>query len=441
MAKPSVAIIGRPNVGKSTLFNRLLDTRLAIVEDEPGVTRDRLHAVCYWNGRAFTLIDTGGLQPTVQNKLYQDVEDQAKTAMLEADVLLFVLDGKVGITPGDWEIADLIRKSHKPVVVVVNKVDNAGQEGGATEFFALGLGDPMPVGALSGLNTGDLLDEVVAQLPAEKEERPDYEQVRVAIVGRPNVGKSSLINKILDTDRLVTSSNPGTTRDAVDVVFEFDNYLFVFVDTAGLRRRTRIKERIEYYSTVRAERAINYSDITVLVLDGLDGATDMDQRIAGYAHEAGKGLVVAINKWDLIKFNQEQFQYYHEEIQRRLSFCNYAPLIFLSALSGRNVERLLGVIGQVRESQLHMLPQAELNVLVDDLLTVTPLPLRKGESSQVYGLTQSGTSPPRFRLHVSNPRAVHFSYLRQIENRIRQLFPYCGTPIKVFTEQTRKRRL
>lgn len=435
MTKPSVAIIGRPNVGKSTLFNRLIGMRLAIVEDEPGVTRDRLQALCDWNGREFTLIDTGGLQPATEEELYENVEEQAKQALFEADVLVFLLDGRDGITPGDWEIADLVRKSNKPVVLAVNKLDNVHQENKAVEFFALGLGDPIPVSALNGINTGDLLDQIVALLPPKKESPSPLKQLRIAIVGRPNVGKSSLVNKILGAERLVTSSIPGTTRDAVDVVFSFQGYRFVFVDTAGMRRRTRIKEKIEYYSSLRARRAIEHSDITVLVLEGLEGVTEMDQRIAGYAHEAGKGLIIAVNKWDLVKLDQEQFRYYQEEIRRRLSFCDYAPLVFLSALSGRNVERLLKTIIEVRESQTHTLPQAELNMLLRDLLAVTPLPQLKGQSTRIFNLTQLGISPPRFKLTVSNPKAIHFSYLRRVENRIRQLYRYPGTPIRLFAAE------
>lgn len=435
MTKPSVAIIGRPNVGKSTLFNRLIGMRLAIVEDEPGVTRDRLQALCDWNGREFTLIDTGGLQPATEEELYENVEEQAKQALFEADVLVFLLDGRDGITPGDWEIADLVRKSNKPVVLAVNKLDNVHQENKAVEFFALGLGDPIPVSALNGINTGDLLDQIVALLPPKKESPSPLKQLRIAIVGRPNVGKSSLVNKILGAERLVTSSIPGTTRDAVDVVFSFQGYRFIFVDTAGMRRRTRIKEKIEYYSSLRARRAIEHSDITVLVLEGLEGVTEMDQRIAGYAHEAGKGLIIAVNKWDLVKLDQEQFRYYQEEIRRRLSFCDYAPLVFLSALSGRNVERLLNTIIEVRESQTHTLPQAELNMLLRDLLAVTPLPQLKGQSTRIFNLTQLGISPPRFKLTVSNPKAIHFSYLRRVENRIRQLYRYPGTPIRLFAAE------
>lgn len=433
MNKPSVAIIGRPNVGKSTLFNRLIGMRLAIVEDEPGVTRDRLHAPCDWIGREFTLIDTGGLQPATGEELSSAVEEQAKQAVFEADVLVFLLDGREGITPGDWEIADLIRRSNKPVILAVNKLDNLQQEARAMEFYALGLGDPLPISALNGLNTGDLLDQIVTLLPAEKQQQVIPKQVRTAIVGRPNVGKSSLINKILGTDRLVTSSMPGTTRDAVDVVFSFQGHTFVFVDTAGMRRTTRIKEKVEYYSTLRARRAIDQSDITVLVLDGLEGVTEMDQRIAGYAHESGRGLIIAVNKWDLVKFDPKQFRYYKEEIRRRLSFCDYAPMVFLSALTGRNISRLLKTIINVRESQKHILSQTDLNILLRDLLAFTPLPQLKGQSTRILKLAQVGTCPPRFKLTATNPKAIHFSYLRRIENRIRDLYPYNGTAIKILT--------
>ena len=434
MTKPLVAIIGRPNVGKSTLFNRLVGARLAIVEDEPGVTRDYLHALCEWNGHEFFLIDTGGLKPADRDKLYLDVENRAKETISKADLLIFLVDGKQGITPGDWEIADVVRKSGKPVILVVNKIDDMRREDIAVEFFALGLGDPFPVAALSGLNTGDLLDRIVAQLPSYTEKLQLAEQMRVAVVGRPNVGKSSLINRIIGNKRLLTSPEPGTTRDAIDVTFPIQGYNVTFVDTAGLRHRKKIKERVEYYSTVRARQAIDRSDITILVLDSLEGATDMDQRIAGYAHEAGRGLIIALNKWDLIKFDQEQFQYYQEEIRHRLLFCSYAPLVFLSALSGRNINRLLSALVTVRESQMHTLTPAELDTILQNLHTVTPIPQLRGQSSYIYNLTQLGISPPRFKLTVSNRKAIHFSYLRQIENHIRQQFDYIGTPIKVFVD-------
>ncbi|NLG85663.1 MAG: ribosome biogenesis GTPase Der [Firmicutes bacterium] len=433
--KPLVAIVGRPNVGKSTLFNRLIGMRLAIVEDEPGVTRDRIHASCDWNGREFTLIDTGGLEPTLQEELYDRVEEQARQAILEADVIMFLLDGKEGLTPGDYEIAELLRRSNKPVILVVNKLDNLQQESKALEFYALGLGDPFPVSALNGINTGDLLDEIVALLPPEEHLPENPNQVRIAIMGRPNVGKSSLVNRILGSDRLVTSDIPGTTRDAVDVVFPFQGYELVFIDTAGMRRVARIKEKVEYYSNLRAHRAIDRSDICILILDATEGVSEMDQRIAGYAHEAGRGLIIAVNKWDLIKFDSSQFRYYQEEIKRRLAFCDYAPIVFISALTGRNVDRLLQLILEVRESQTHVIAQEDLNLILRDLVTVAPLPQLKGQSTRLIRLNQINTSPPRFRLTISNPQAIHFSYLRQIENRIRNLYPYMGTAVKVFAGQ------
>ncbi|MGI6128604.1 MAG: ribosome biogenesis GTPase Der [bacterium] len=435
--KPVVAIIGRPNVGKSTLFNRLIGMRLAIVEDEPGVTRDRLHANCDWNGRDFQLVDTGGLEPYLQEEIYSAVEKQAVQAIFEADVILFMLDGKDGITPGDWEIAELVRRSKKPVVLVINKLDNLQQESKALEFFSLGLGDPFPVSALNGINTGDLLDKVVSLLPPDNEIEGDTNQIRIAMMGRPNVGKSSLVNKILGSDRLVTSNIPGTTRDAVDVLFPFKGRNLVFVDTAGMRKTSRIKEKVEYYSTLRARRAIDRSDIAVLVLDALEGVAEMDQRIAGYAHESGRGLIIAVNKWDLVKFDYAQFQYYKEEIMHRLSFCDYAPMVFISALTGRNLKPLLQSILDVRVSQTYTVPQTDLNLLLRDLVTVVPLPQLKGQSARPVKLDQVGTIPPRFRLTVTNTQAVHFSYLRQVENRIRNLYPYTGTVVKVFSAPTK----
>jgi GTP-binding protein len=429
--KPLVAIVGRPNVGKSTLFNRLVGRRLAIVEDRPGVTRDRLYASCEWNGREFTLIDTGGLGAATEEGLARAVEQQARLAISEADVIVFLVDGRSGVTGADAEVADLLRRSKKPVLLVVNKLDNPKQEAQAVEFYSLGLGEPLALSALNGLNTGDLLDKIVALLPATAPTPQEEEAIRVAIIGRPNVGKSSLVNAILGSERVVTSPVPGTTRDAVDTPFTFEGHRLVLVDTAGLRRSAKIKEATEYYSALRTHRAIESCDIAVLVLDGPEGVCEQDQRIAGYAHEAGRGLIIVANKWDLMRLPPNELKVYQEEMQRKLSFCAYAPVLLVSALTGRQVGRLLETILEVQESQSHVIPPEDLAALLTDLLTFTPPPQVHGQATRLYALKQTATKPPRFSLIASRPEAVHFSYLRRVENRIRELYPYRGTPIKV----------
>ncbi|MDK2926464.1 MAG: GTPase [Bacillota bacterium] len=429
--KPKVAIVGRPNVGKSTLFNRLLGRRLAIVKDEPGITRDRLHSTCEWAGREFILIDTGGLQPAASEGLAHAVEKQARLAIAEADLIVFLVDGKSGLTPADSEVADLLRRSNKPVLVAVNKVDNVKQEGRALEFYRLGLGDPFPLSALNGLNTGDLLDKIVALLPDKGTAPQETEALRVAIIGRPNVGKSSLVNAILGAERVVVSPVPGTTRDAVDTPFSFQGQALVLVDTAGLRRGARVREATEHYSALRTRRAIADADIAVLVLDGPEGVREQDQRIAGYAHEAGRGLIVVVNKWDLMKLSPPALKEYTEVLRARLSFCLYAPLLFLSALTGRHVNRLLETILEVKTAQNHVLPSADLAALLADLLAFSPPPQVHGRSTRLHELKQTGIRPPRFALVAGDPEAVHFSYLRRVENRIREAYSYTGTPIQV----------
>ncbi|NLY49540.1 MAG: ribosome biogenesis GTPase Der [Firmicutes bacterium] len=431
MNKPLVAIVGRPNVGKSTLFNRLLGRRVAIVEDRPGVTRDRLYAPSDWAGREFILVDTGGLGAAPDEELAKAVEYQAQYAIEEADVIVFLVDGQTGPTAGDFEVAELLRKSNKPLLLVVNKIDNLKQEERILEFYSLGLGEPFPLSALNGLNTGDLLDEIIFLLPPEKDSPGEDEVIRVAIIGRPNVGKSSLVNAIIGAERVVTSSIPGTTRDAVDTPFVFAGQKLVLVDTAGLRRTARVRDSTEYYSTLRTKRAIETCDIAVLVLDGPEGVREQDQRIAGYAHEAGRGLIIVVNKWDLLKLPPRDLNYYLEELKRKLAFCAYAPILLVSALTGHHVRQLLDTILKVHTSQKHVLPQADLDTLLADILAMTPPPQLRNRVTRLYRLRQTGSTPPRFSLVASDPEAVHFSYLRRVENRIRGLYPYVGTPLKI----------
>lgn len=429
--KPRVAIVGRPNVGKSTLFNRLLGRRQAIVEDKPGVTRDRLYASCEWAGREFLLVDTGGLEPAAGEDLAKAVAWQAQQAIEEADVIVLLLDGQTGLTPADAEVADLLRRMKKPVIVAVNKIDNLRQEEHALEFYALGLGEPFPLSALNGLNTGDLLDKIVSLLPEKRGEEKPTEAIRVAIIGRPNVGKSSLVNAILGAERVVVSPIPGTTRDAVDTPFSYQGKQLLLVDTAGLRRAARVKEATEYYTTLRTRRAIAECDIAILVLDGPEGVREQDQRIAGYVHDAGRGLILAINKWDLLGLSPQELKAYHEDLKRKLSFCTYAPVLQISAKTGRHVGRLLETVLEVHASQNHVLAESDLSALLADLLAFTPPPQLHGRTTRLLKLRQTGTRPPSFVLEASDPEAVHFSYLRRVENRIRELYPYRGTPVKV----------
>ncbi|HHY92913.1 MAG TPA: ribosome biogenesis GTPase Der, partial [Firmicutes bacterium] len=369
--------------------------------------------------------------PASDENLTQAVEKQVRQAIAEADVILFLVDGQSGLLPADQQVADLLRRSRKPVVLVVNKLDNPEKEEKALEFYALGLGDPFPVSALSGLNSGDLLDKVVSLLPEAGPLAEVENPIGVAVIGRPNVGKSSLVNAILGAERVVVSSVPGTTRDAVDTPFSFQGRALVLVDTAGLRRPARIKESTEYYSALRTRRAIENCDVAVLVLDGPEGVRDQDVRIAGYAHEAGRGLIIAVNKWDLMQLTPAAVKEYQEQLRARLNFCSYAPLLFLSALTGRHVERLLTTVLEVSTAQNYVIAASDLDALLTDLLTFTSPPQVHGRTTRLVRLEQTGTNPPRFSLRATDPQAVHFSYLRRVENRLRELYPFPGTPIKI----------
>ncbi|MGI6587683.1 MAG: ribosome biogenesis GTPase Der [Peptococcia bacterium] len=432
MTKPIVAILGRPNVGKSTLFNRLTGGRVAIVEDTPGVTRDRLYRDTEWGGRTFTLVDTGGLDFTgKEESLSGQIRQQAQIALEEADVLLFVVDGRSGLTFEDEVIANLLRKSQKSVILAVNKVEQFKNNLDFYEFYKLGLGEPIPISASHGLNTGDLLDLLVSQFKdiPEEEEKPDV--IKIAVVGRPNVGKSSLVNVILGEERVIVSNLPGTTRDAIDSPFQKEGQDYLLIDTAGMRRKGKIEEKTERFSVIRALRAIDRSDVVLIVLDALEGVTEQDKRIAGYVHEAGKGAIIIINKWDLVEKDDKITLRFTEEIRTQLAFMPYAPLLFVSALTKQRVMKILELVNFVAEQQCNRVRTSVLNEVISEAVLLTPPPSYKGKRLKIFYSTQAGVKPPHFILFVNEPTLLHFSYLRYLENKLRENFGFEGVAIRI----------
>lgn len=425
---PIVAIVGRPNVGKSTLFNKIMQRRIAIVEDVPGVTRDRIYAEADWAGYNFTLVDTGGFA-WEGDPLVRAVTRQAREAMAESDVIVFLLDGKAGATADDLDLANLLRKSGKPVVVAVNKVDSftAGEEL-VSEFYQLGLGEPVPLSAANGLNVGDLLDIIVSYLKKLPQVEED-EAVAVAIAGRPNVGKSSLLNLLAGAERAVVSAIPGTTRDAVDTRVTRNGREFVFVDTAGLRRKSRIASGVEYYSMLRTIRAIQRCEVCLLMLDASQGLTEQDKRIAGIAHQAGKAAIIVVNKWDLVAKETGTMAKMRRGLLAALQFMDYAQVEFISALTGSRVEKIFPLVEEIVEQYRRRITTGLVNDLLNDALVANP-PAAKGKQVKIYYMTQTSVAPPRFVLFVNAPELVHFSYVRYLENRLREAFGFQGTPIK-----------
>ncbi|EKP93895.1 ribosome biogenesis GTPase Der [Thermaerobacter subterraneus] len=438
--KPVVAIVGRPNVGKSTLFNRIIERRLAIEDDVPGVTRDRLYADTDWAGREFTLVDTGGLAEG-DDPLTVQVRRQVEAAVREADLLIMVVDGQAGVTPADEEVARLLRQSRKPTILAVNKVDDARWDGVQYDFFRLGLGEPIPVAAGPGRNVGDLLDAVVRGLPAPPADEPgdagdrgpwgETGEIAVAIVGRPNVGKSSLVNRLLGEERVVVSDIPGTTRDAVDVLWRRGERVFRFIDTAGLRRKSRVKDDVEFYSTLRTQRALARADVACLVLDARDPATEQDKRIAGMILEEGKACVLAVNKWDLVAKGPDTADQYREALYREYDFLQFAPVVFLSALTGQRVDRLVEVLAGAAENHRRRVPEPVLRKVLDDALLVHEPPSRKGRRLRIHRVRQVAERPPTFLFLVNDPEIVHFSFERFLENVLRQAFDFTGTPVRL----------
>lgn len=437
MAKPIVALVGRPNVGKSTLFNRLIGERFAIVEDVPGTTRDRIYGESEWNGVSFTVVDTGGLLVGADEPLVQRVRIQAEAAIREADVIVFLVDVKEGLTPADEDVTQLLRESDKPVILAVNKADNQQRRLEALEFWALGLSEPVPISALHGTGTGDLLDEVVAAFSPEGEVE-DEEQVRIAIVGRPNVGKSSLLNQLLGQERVIVDEVPGTTRDAIDTEISFEGRSVTLIDTAGIRRRGRIEVGIEKYSVLRALRAIQRADVALLLIDATEGVTSQDQHIASYILDEYKSVVVLVNKWDLVSKDTYTMPAYNEHVRQRLRFLDYAPVLYISAKTGQRVHQVLPTSLDVYQARFERIPTGELNRLLQDTVVRHAPPSKGGKRLKFFYVTQADVNPPTFVFFVNDPKIMHFSYERFLENSIRERYRFLGTPLK-FAFRARQR--
>ncbi len=436
MAKPLVAIVGRPNVGKSMLFNKLTGKRLSIVEDTPGVTRDRLYAQAEWRGRTFDLVDTGGIEPGTDNQILSFMREQAEIAIASATVIVFVCDIRTGMTAADQEVAGMLQRSRKPVVLAVNKMDSTGHTNpDIYEFYNLGLGDPYPVSAVHGHGTGDLLDACFEFFLPEDEDDNEDDVVKVAIIGKPNVGKSSLVNRILGQERVIVSDVAGTTRDAVDSYFENDRGKYLIIDTAGMRKKSKVDDRVEKFSVLRATMAIERSDVCVIMIDAQEGVTEQDTKVAGLAHEAGKACIIVVNKWDAIEKDGKTMQRMEEDVRRDLSYMAYAPVLFISALTGQRVDRLFGLIDNVVNQAAMRIPTGVLNqVLADAQARVQP-PTDKGKRLKIYYMTQIGVKPPHFVIFCNDAHLFHFSYQRYIENQIRATFGLTGTPVRITIRQ------
>ena len=428
MSKPIIAIVGRPNVGKSMLFNKIIGRRLSIVEDTPGVTRDRIYGESDWQGRKFTLIDTGGIEPRTDNQILAFMRSQAQIAIDNATVIVFLCDIKTGMTASDQEVASMLQRCGKPVILAVNKVDQ-GRSPDIYEFYNLGLGDPIAVSAVHGHGTGDLLDACVQYFPPEDEEEEEDDAIKVAVIGKPNAGKSSLVNKILGEERVIVSNVAGTTRDAIDSRFTNDKGSFVFIDTAGMRKKSKIEEDIEKYSVLRATMAIDRADVCLIMIDATEGVTEQDTKVAGMAHEAGKASIIVVNKWDLVEKDDKTMDRMREDIRRDLSYMTYAPIVFISALTGQRVTRLFELINYVREQSSMRITTGMLNSVLADAQTRVQPPTDKGRRLKIYYMTQVGIRPPHFVVFCNDKKLFHFSYRRYLENQIRSVFGLEGTPI------------
>ncbi|NLW11697.1 MAG: ribosome biogenesis GTPase Der [Clostridiaceae bacterium] len=430
MGKPVIAVVGRPNVGKSTFFNSLIGERLSIVDDTPGITRDRIFAEGEWRGRKFSLIDTGGIEPKTDDLILREMRRQAELAIDMADVIIFLVDLKTGMTADDADIAELLRKSAKPVLVAVNKADHVGNmPADAYEFYNLGLGDIYPISAVHRLGLGELLDAAYELLPAEGEEDEENDLVKVAVIGKPNAGKSSLVNKLLGEDRSIVSDIPGTTRDAIDSELISDDGHFLLIDTAGLRKKSRIDESVEKYSMIRSLGAIERADVCLILIDATEGVTEQDTKVAGYAHQAGKSCILAVNKWDLVDKETGTLEEYQKQVRDRFGFMQYAPIVFISALTGQRVHKLLGLVNQVYEQGGRRLTTGMLNDLISEAVAMVPTPQDKGKHLKIYYATQVAVRPPQFVLFVNDTKLMHFSYERYLENQFRKNFGFVGTPI------------
>ncbi|EMB66058.1 ribosome biogenesis GTPase Der [Streptococcus mutans] len=434
MALPTVAIVGRPNVGKSALFNRIAGERISIVEDVEGVTRDRIYTKAEWLNRQFSIIDTGGIDD-VDAPFMEQIKHQADIAMTEADVIVFVVSAKESITDADEYVAKILYRTHKPIILAVNKVDNPEMRSAIYDFYALGLGDPYPVSSAHGIGTGDVLDAIVDNLPTEAQEE-NSDIIKFSLIGRPNVGKSSLINAILGEDRVIASPVAGTTRDAIDTTFtDEEGQEFTMIDTAGMRKSGKVYENTEKYSVMRAMRAIDRSDIVLMVLNAEEGIREYDKRIAGFAHEAGKGIVVVVNKWDAIKKDNRTVAQWEADIRDNFQYIPYAPIVFVSAVTKQRLHKLPDVIKQVSQSQNTRIPSAVLNDVVMDAVAINPTPTDKGKRLKIFYATQVSVKPPTFVIFVNEEELMHFSYLRFLENQIRQAFVFEGTPIRLIARK------
>ncbi len=440
MSKPIVAIVGRPNVGKSTLFNVLAGSKISIVKDTPGVTRDRIYADVNWLDYNFTMIDTGGIEPESQDIIIKSMREQAQIAIDTADVIMFLVDVRQGLVDADHKVADMLRRSHKPVVLVVNKVDSFDKfMPDVYEFYNLGLGDPFPISAASQLGLGDMLDEVVSHFTEEMKESEEDERPKIAIIGKPNVGKSSIINKLLGEDRVIVSDIAGTTRDAIDTVVTRNDREYVFIDTAGLRRKNKIKEEIERFSIIRTVTAVERADVCVLVIDATEGVTEQDAKIAGIAHERGKGMIIAVNKWDAIEKDNKTIYKFTEDIRRILSFLSYAEIIFISAKTGQRMPKLFDVIDMVVDNHALRIGTGVLNEILTEAVAMQEPPSDKGKKLRLYYVTEVSVKPPTFVIFVNDRNLTHFSYTRYIENRFRDAFGFKGTPLHfIYRERKEK---
>ncbi len=439
MSKPLVAIVGRPNVGKSTFFNRLVGKRLAIVEDTPGVTRDRIYGESSWRGVDFAIIDTGGIEPSSQDVILSQMREQAEIAMDMADVIVFVVDGKEGLTHADREVANLLRRTGKKVILIVNKMDSMkGMQENLYDFYELGIGAPMPISAANMLNLGDVLDEILDGFNMD-EVVADEELCSIALIGKPNVGKSSLVNALLNEKRVIVSDIAGTTRDSIDTPFTWNGERYNLIDTAGIRRQSKINENLEKYSVIRAVAAIERSDVCLLLIDGQEGLTEQDKKIAGLAHEAGKGLVIVVNKWDLVEKETGTMKKYENSIKAAMQFASYAPIIFISALTGQRLEKVMETAKLVSENRAMRVSTGRLNALIADATMMKMPPSDKGKRLKIYYVSQVGIKPPLFSFQINQRKLVHFSYNRYLENQIRSSFGFEGTSIKfVFREKNEK---
>lgn len=436
MSRPLVAIVGRPNVGKSMLFNRLVGRRLSIVEDTPGVTRDRLYAPCEWMGRSFDIVDTGGIEPNTANEILLFMREQAMMAIDSADVIVMVTEIGTGITAADQEVAGMLQRCGKPVLLAVNKMDAIGPDDpGIYEFYNLGLGDPIAVSAVHGHGTGDLLDACVAHFPPDSREEEDDGRIHVAVIGKPNVGKSSLINCILGEKRVIVADMPGTTRDAVDTPVDNDFGRYLFIDTAGIRRRSKVNDRVEKFSVMRAQMAVERSDVCLIMIDAREGVTEQDTKIAGLAHEAGKASIIVVNKWDLIEKRSNTMEEMRRAVKHQLPFMEYAPVVFISCLTGQRTGRIFDMINAVNAQASMRISTGTLNNILADAQARQQPPTDKGRRLKVYYITQTGVKPPHFVIFCNRKELFHFSYQRYIENRIRAAFPLEGTPVRLTVRQ------